>query len=497
MTHRVIFYAQLYNLDFEQESGDLIADAAKSFKLNPDAGWLFIKILSQPGSARILRLMADLGLLQKIIPQFDELLCLVPGDAAHKYTVGEHSLRTVDQLQEILSEDNELLVDVFSRIQHFEVLFIAALMHDIGKLDSNNDHTKTGAFRAVKFAQMLSLPKEACEKIEFLVRNHLKMSETARFRDLQQRKTIQDFISVVDNLQILDMLLLLTIADYRAVGGKHWSQVQTRFLLELHERAASALRHPQNGDADLERHRKRVRRELCLANLPAEDVEEHCTSMPARYLLNTSPEELASHIGFIKGVREGTPAVDIRDDRSGQFTQITVVAKDMTGLLSMIAGVLYAVDVDVHAAQIFTRDSYEDNIAIDTLYVDFEGRQLAEMKKWQVEGELMSVLNGELTVSELLKRRKKNDFKVPTNLTIKSLQNVSDHESVIEIRAEDTPGLLYYLTRKISEQGLNIHNARVTTWGHEARDVFYVTKKHGDKLTDEDVEKLGTALLQY
>jgi len=490
---RLFQHAQSYHLRISRETADLIAEHAASYRHSLEAGRLFLETLAKPGAAEALRLMADMGVLQAIVPQFGELMYLVPGDAAHRFTVGEHSLRAVQELESILAEGSEQFADILSRIQHFDVLFLAVLLHDIGKLDSRRDHAKSGAFRAAKFAAQLGMSEDAVAKVEFLVRNHLKMSETARLRDLRQKRTISAFTAFVRDQQLLDMLFLLTIADSRSVGAAHWSQVQMRFLFELHERAMAALRSPNAPGPDIERHRSRVRRELCLANLPADEVDEHCSSMPASYLLNTPPEELALHIGHVRTVRGGSPAVDIKDEPGGQFTELTVAAMDMPGLLSKVAGVLHALSIDVHAAQINTRHSTDD-IAIDLLYIDFEGRQLAEMKKWQVEGELLNVLSGKISVDDLLKRWGKKEIKKPEGFGVKVLDNLSDHETVLEIRTDDTPGLLYYLTRKISELGFNIHSARIATWGHEARDAFYVTDPSGAKLTQAQADELAFAL---
>jgi len=479
---RVFQHAQSYGLRICRGAADLLRSAATDYQPNHEAAHTFLDTLSRRGASATLRSMADIGVLQAIVPQFDNLMKLVPEDLAHRFTVGEHSLRAVEQLEALFADDDERLGDILSRVQDTEALFLATLMHDIGKLDSKGDHSKTGAFRASKLARSLGMREESCAKVEFLVRHHLRMAETARLRDLAQRKTIRDFVSVVRDRELLDMLFLLTVADQRAVGSKNWSQVQVRFLFELHERASAAIRSPDAAGADIERHRQRVRKELRLSNLPDTEVDEHCASMPADYLLNTPPEELAAHIGYVRSVRSGQPVVDMRDDRTGHFTRLTVLSKDRPGLLSDIAGVLYATGIDVHAAQIFTRSSETDNIAIDVLYVDFEGRQLTEMKKWQVEGELLPVLSGEVTVDELLFRRGKKPFDSPENLRMNVQENLSDHETVIEFRAVDAPGILHYFTRRLAEKDLVIHNARVATWGHEARDAFYVTTREGNKL---------------
>lgn len=490
---RLFQHAQAYHLRFDRDTLDMVSDHAASFRLTPDASRCFLDLLSQPGAGNALRLMADAGILQKVVPQFGELMYFVPGDAAHKFTVGEHSLRAVEELEALFGSKDGQFAEVLSRIQHLDVLFLSVLLHDIGKLDSDGDHAKSGALQAARFAAQLGMADDAVSKVEFLIRNHLKMSETARLRDLHQNKTISSFAAIVGDPQLLDMLFLLTVADSRSVGSMGWSQVQTRFLEELYERARSAIRSPDAAGPDIERHRTRVRRELGLANLPADEVDEHCASMPASYILNTPPEELAAHIGYVRTVRGGGIAVDIRDEPAGQFTELTVVAMDIAGLLSKIAGVLYALGVDVHAAQIFTRHS-SDDIAIDRLYIDFEGRQLAEIKKWQVEGELMNVLGGSLAIDDLLRRMGKKAFRRPEEFAVRAVENLSDHHTVLEIRTDDTPGLLYYLTRMIAGQGLNIHSARIATWGHEARDAFYVTDSDSRKLSAEKVKSFSDAL---
>ncbi len=492
---RVFQHAQSFNLVFDHESADLIRNAARDAKLTPDLGHLFLDILSRKGASAALRSMSEMGVLSVVIPRFADLMYLVPSDAAHYFTVGEHSLRTVENLEDLLACDEEQFTDVFSRIQNFEVLFLAALLHDMGKLFSKKDHARTGAIRAANIATQLGMNAESCEKVEFLIRHHLKMSETARLRDLNRQKTIKDFTAIVNDLQLLDMLLLLTVADYRAVGSRNWSEVQIRFLMELHERASAALRLPDSACADIERHRARVQRELRLANLPSDEVDEHCNSMPPSYLLNTPPNELAAHIGFVKSVRNGNPVVEIKDDRTGRFTQITIAVYDRPGLLSDIAGVVHALNIDIHAAQIYTRLS-KDNIAIDFLYVDFEGRQLAEMKKCQLEGDLLSVLKGDIGVSDLLRRWGKEIKPDLSGLSITILDNMSDHETVLEVRGEDMPGLLYQLTKRISELGYDIHSARVATWGHEARDVFYITNRSGNKLSAAEMERLPKLLTE-
>ena len=494
---RMFRHAQEFRLAIAPETAELIAGCAENFRADAKSSRTFLDILSRPGAGAALRAMADLDILQAVVPQFGELLYLLPLDAAHRFTVGEHSLRTVEELEALFEERDERFADMLARLQNTQVLFLAALMHDFGKLDRSGDHSESGAYRAESFARSLGMSEDAGGVVGFLVRHHLIMAETARLRDLARPETIRNFVKVVSDPQVLDMLFLLTVADGRAVGSTNWSRVQLRFLKELHERAAAALRSGAVAGRDIERHRTRVRRELRLASLPAELVDEHCESMPAAYLLNTPPEELAAHIGYVRTARTGLPVVDLKDDRVGEFTVLTVVAPDRPGLLADIAGVMYALGIHVHAAQVFTRSS-TDRIAVDTVYIDFEGRPLTELKKCQAEGELLSVLKGELSVTRLLAklgRREYRDFREEwCKVDVKVVGNLSAHETVIEVHAPDEPGLLYRLTRTITGLGWNIHSARVAVWGDEARYVFYVTDRAGSRLSTRQVSLLRDRL---
>lgn len=495
---RVFRHARSYGLQIGREASNLLTASARDIQVNAQLAQEFLNILVHPNAAGAIRSMVETGVLQAVIPEFDLLMYTIPTDSVHQFTVGEHSLRAVEQLQALRNDPNEQFASAFSRVRNLEILVLATLLHDVGKLDPSRPHAKSGASTAVKIATRLGMSKRACAEIGFLVRHHLLMAETARLRDLARPKTIRDFVSVVRDQRLLDMLFLLTVADIRAIGSRHWSGVQIRFLLELHERAAAAIRSPVlSADADVEsylnRHHARIRRELSLSDIPPDEIDEHCASMPISYLLNMPMEEMAAHIDYVRSVRNGVPVAELKDDPAGHFTLLTIAAVDRPGLLSDIAGVLYALAIDIHAAQVFTRRAV-DNIALDMLYIDSDGYRLSQTEKRQLESALMSVLLGDTRVDELFARRRKSSSDSHTSATVTVLEDVSEHDTVLEIRAADRPGLLYYLTRKMSELGWNIHSARVATWDREARDVFYVTDHANNKLDSRQIERLSKAL---
>jgi len=287
------------------------------------------------------------------------------------------------------------------------------------------------------------------------------------------------------------MLYIFTTADILSVGSAAWSEIQGRFLRELYYRSERALisRTPLiDSEEDLDTYRRRVRRGLSLTNLPPGAVEQHVASMPAMYLLNTGPEEMASHIEFIQNALKGELSTDFRAQSGSDYTELTICVRDdpEPGLLSKIAGVLWALDVNVHTAQVFTRTDTE-KVALDTLYVDFEGQQLPEFKKHEVHRELRRVLLGEAVLDDLLAKKHKKLPEDYSSNSVQVLNDLSEIHSVVDVRATDQSGLLYRFTRAFALLGWDIHSARVSTWGSEARDSFYVTE-HGKKLAGGEAE---------
>ena len=489
---RVFKHAVELNLRVGREISDLIREfvsppnsSVVARQRRPSARVLreFVTLLSLPGCSKALEDMTRVGVLQWLVPEFGRLMHLVPGDAAHELTVGAHSLNMVTQLESFRESDDSLLREAYASVVKPEILYVAALLHDSGKAEDQGPHAAVGAKIAVSVCRRLGLRQDESSQIQFLIANHLLMSETARLRDLNQSRTVEDFVSKIDSVELLDMLYMLTVADVRSVGQETWREVHMTFLNELYQRSAVVLQGSLPTQFDLDKHRGRLVRELSLTNLPADEIDEHCRAMPAAYLLNTSPDDLAMHIGYVRNARKGKPIVRLAEDPSGRFTEITICTLDDScpGLLAKIAGVLAALDVEIHAAQVFTRES-TDRIAIDSLIVDYNRRPLMGVKRLQVQSELEHALSGQSEVASLFSRFGKKLKREVSLVNLKVMSNVSDQHTVIEIEAEDQPGLLYRLTSTISSLGWDIHSARVGTWGTRGHDAFYVTDSTGAKL---------------
>lgn len=471
------------------------------------AGRVFTRVLlAGRGVADAMDRLEESGALKWLIPEFGPLMTLIPYDAAHDFTIGSHSLHVVRNLEYF--KTNSSFPEgrrILSEVAHLEVLYLAGLIHDIGKQWPQGQHAETGADAAIKICERLGWDTERRDKVVFLIRNHLLMAETSRLRDMALEETTRDFVRCVPDMDCLHMLYLLTYADTAAVGAGVWTEVQGRFLAELYGRAELLLSAPPAEDGspppmlvpDLKRQRERIRKGLAQHNLPTDIILEHTRSLPAQYLLNTPLEDMYLHIAMIGRLRETfAPSCDFRNEYGADYTELTLCAYDdpKPGLLAKITGVLYAHDVNLHTAQVFTREA-SVRIAIDTLWIDCRGKPLSAHKRAELQESLRRVLLGEIGIGELLQVHKK-PLKEQIIYTAKLDENASERFSLLEVSAPDETGVVYRLSRAISALGWNIHAARLSVWGSRARDAFYVTGQDGGKVPAADVSRLLSLLPQ-
>ncbi len=473
--------AQKYGLDFSRSLENLAIDLVGQGACTHDditAAQCFTRILSNLGRVYpTLQRMADLSILEWYVPEFRGLMNLIPYDPAHDFTVGQHTLFVVRNLESILTwttADGEEAVEfrqVLEELPHPERLMLAALVHDCGKANPEVPHAESGEILARTIAQRLGWDSAACEDTAFLVKQHLLMAETSRLRDLNLDSTINDFCKVVNDEDRLNMLYLLTYADTRAVGNGVWTSVKGKFLRELWLRAGAMLYKPESSemeDKTLMRAQRRLHRDLTLQNLPADAVSEHIAAMPAGYLLNQPPNRIAVHIGFVDRVRQGEIIADFQDEPRAAYTELTVVAPDSPGLLSRIAGVLYHAGVVVHGAQVATRVSETDRIALDVVWIEHRGRQLLLGKQKEIRVKLLDALSPGTQLQAPVERP-------PKPVELLNIRNdISEAHTVIETSGPDEQGALYWPSAAIARLGWDVVSARSSTWQGAVRAVFYV-----------------------
>jgi len=498
--------AQRYELEFGDTLERAILNLLETHPVSTEhrqAADIFTRILASPrGVWHMLEKMATLGILGWMFPEVAGIMNLISYDPSHDYTVGQHTLYVIKNLDNLrlydVPEELKEYKQVMAEIPNREQLYLAALLHDAGKRYPEFPHSEVGETLARQVCKRLFWDDTATENVCFLVRHHLLMAEVSRLRDLNLEETIHYFTSIVDDMDRLHMLYILTFADTNAVAPGIWNQVKGKFLHDLLRRSERVLAGEESdeySDVALNRARRRLMKELSLENLPPDEVAEHVDNMPATYILNVDLNDIALHILYVRKAREGEPVIDFHDERNSTFTEVTICTQDdpVPGLLAKITGVFHASDLNVHSAQIFTRVSAEERIAIDSFYVDYRGKQLTSGKRKELATNLRSVLLGTTQLADLLSKRHKN-LEVGGSVERLVIRNdLASRFTVIEITAPDDRSFFHRICGGISSLGWDIHSARVSLFRGRIVASLYVTG--AETLSDDEAYALASKIM--
>jgi len=429
-----------------------------------------------------LRALESTGIFSNILPELANCKYLMPHDAAHRYTVYEHTLRALKEFEEI--PQTSPLFGIKQSLTDPITAAIAILFHDLGKADESAPHSETGAQIAQSIAKRFSFDHSLATNVEWLVREHLTMSQFIRVRDIDHPETIAEFAARVNDLERLKALTLLTYCDVKSVSPELWTPVQETYLLALFERTANVL---ENQFAEEQSEQVALDRVLSTAKASgvnqSKDIEEFLSAMPTHYLLSTPQETIFHHNDLFNSIERDTVIVEFLDRRDLNLTEITIAVHDRAGVLPDILGVLYAHNLSLQNIRCSTSES-TPAVVIDTFLISKGGAPLPHHHRAQLENHLKSVLLGEMNRDELLRRRGKDPDRRQQFFTMEVL----DRKPVIlEIRAPRGRGLAYRLSKAINEQGLSILSARLGQWAGSASAGFYVEDPSGQ---DIDLEEL-------
>ncbi len=476
-----------------------------SVRENEEANRLFLSILtSRRDPALMLRRMNEAGVLGRFIPEFGKVVAMMQFNMYHHYTVDEHLIRSVEALSEIdkgeMKEAHPLATKIMPGIEEREALYVAVLFHDVAK-GRQEDHSIAGARVARKLCPRLGLNHKQTEIVVWLIEQHLVMSMTAQTRDLHDRKTISDFADVVQSMDRLKLLLVLTICDTRAVGPGVWNGWKGQLLRTLYYETEILL---SGGFSDLpRRERATVAEEALFDALSFWEEKERKTYSSLHYqpyLLAVSLDDQVRHASFIRDTDRAGHALAtmVRTDAFRAITEITVLAPDHPRLLSIIAGACAAAGANIVDAQIFTTT---DGRALDTILIN---REFAvdedELRRAGTIGRMIEdVLSGKRRLPEVIatrakSRRKTKAFDIPPSVTISN--GLSNKFTVIEIECLDRTGLLADITAGLADLSLDIQSARITTFGEKVIDTFYVTDLVGQKVTNDNRQNTISARLK-
>jgi [protein-PII] uridylyltransferase len=434
--------------------------------------------------------------MDRFIDDFGQVMRFVPPDPAHKYTVGEHSLKIIEALERLrFGHDvaEQRFSELLAQCSHFDVLCLAALIHDIGKMQPGREHSETSRSMCGKISSRLQLAPEKQQLLDLLVGEHLLLVRTGRLHDLKSPAVIQSVAEKIPSLDALRHLYVFSYVDTRAVAETNWTTMDHRDLEELFRKVQNQLMGQSQDENDADKVEGRIgeiRHSLARSSESQSDetVRRHCDAMPASYILNTPLDEIAFHIRLLAGLEAEAVVLDLYNRPGDDYSELTVCAYDdpQPGMLAKITGVLYGCDADIQKAQVFTMNR-ERPVVLDTLCIRSAGMQVSEARARRIMTALKDVLGGKRSIDQFLHGMGKHP---PAGIPLDALDlrnDISEEHTVVHVIAHDLQGLLYLMTRAISRSGLHIHSARVATWAGRAENNFYVTTLSGRQIPDEDL----------
>jgi [protein-PII] uridylyltransferase len=493
---RIFRLAQKHNLAFHPAAMHAASRSLRLIdqKLRDDktANALFLEILTSEGAEVVLRRMNEAGVLGRFVRAFGQVVAMMQFNMYHHYTVDEHLLRCIGVLADIEagnSDEFAVASDLMKTIQpgHRTLLYVALFLHDIAK-GRVEDHSIAGARIARRFCPRLGLSAAETETVAWLVEQHLVMSTIAQSRDLSDRKTIENFAAVVQSLERMKLLHILTVADIRAVGPGVWNSWKAQLLRTLYYETEPVL---TGGFSEVNRQRRvelaqaEFRHEM--KNWDKAALDAYIARHYPAYWLKVDLPHKVSHANFLKSAHEADKAVatGVGFDTARGVTELTVLAPDHPRLLSVIAGACAAAGANIVDAQIFTTT---DGLALDTIAVsrEFDHNEDEARRALRIADSIERALKGELRLPDVMAKRAARKgrikaFAIEPEVMINN--QWSNRFTVIEVTGLDRPGLLYELTATISKLSLNIASAHVATFGERVVDVFYVTDLTGAQIT--------------
>ncbi len=450
-----------------------------------------------PGVA--LRSMQRLGLLTEVLPEFGLIDSLVVRDFYHRYTVDEHSLRTIEHLQELAEPPDERgahFAPLWKTAERMDLLILALLLHDLGKGMPVENHI-TGSLAALdSVAQRMCLLPEEVEEVYFLIEHHLNMSATVQRRDIFDPATVSAFADSVATQERLQRLCLLTYADIHSVNPEALTPWKAEMLWQLFVATSNHF------SRTLDRDRLHapdeipvVERVKALAgDATLEEIERFLEGFPRRYLAVHSAAEIAAHFALYRKLAADPVQTELLATRHG--FSLTLLTADRPALFATISGVLAGWGMNINKADAFANAA---GVILDTFhFADLHHTlELNPSEAERFRKSLADVVNGKAPLEPLLKSRESAVRGRAPKVTVETRINFDEassaHSTLLEIVTQDHPGLLHEIGSAMARLGCNIEVALIDTEGHKAIDAFYLTAL-GEKLTTQKQELLREVL---
>lgn len=499
----IFHVAQKYGLDIHPRALRMIWQNLKLIKgrtrNNERANAIFLDILTfKDGPGFALRLMNEVGVLGRFVPDFGRVVAQMQYDMYHVYTVDEHTIRAIELLSEVergtLAEEHPLANEIVHKVISRRVLYLSVFFHDIAK-GRKGDHSILGEEVAHKLCPRMGLSAAETETVAWLVRWHLLMTLSAFKRDLSDPKTISDFADQVQSPERLRLLLVLTVVDIRAVGPKVWNGWKGQLLRELYSRSEEYLLGGQV-KYETNHHVDRVIEDLrnALEEWPDDKFDAYSSRFYSTYWQAVATEDLVRNALMIDMADKFDDkfTVNIHIDDFQNISELSIYTEDYPGLFASLTGAIALSGASIQDARIFTT---KDGMALDTFKIqNAEGLVFKDKAKLEkLENNIKDTLAGKLKPREVfdrrrVKKRRTDIFKVEPRVLVDN--TASNSRTVIEINGWDRIGYLFDLSQVLVDLKISISSAHIATFGERAITVFFVRDLFGHKITNKKILKL-------
>ncbi len=490
---------------FIWEAKGIIATKGKDLLKSSGARELFLKIILEPANPKIIRLMLEMGLLTLFIPEFKRIRNLAEFGFYHVRTVDLHSLKALDVLYRIsqgaYDEQSPLFKDVFRDLEHQDWLFLATLLHDIGKGHGKN-HSKKGAELIPGILNRFGMGEKAAEVVSFLIVQHLFLINISQRRDLGDEKTSVQAAQLIQDKDALRMLFLLSVADSFSTGQMARSEWKIMLLIELFikvmrilDRGTLASRDATNEIAN----KKRALVKILTPRFSEKEILELIDQISSRYFLRNTLDDMSLHFPMALTLGNKRHSWHLQKLPNAPVTRVIQCTYDKPGLFSKMAGVFALHNMKILSANIFT---LKNGLAFDIYEVTNPLDPLHEAESWdKAHRDLSLALEDRLPLDELIREKGSavypDGYKSPMAKKVKIDNDISDFFTVIEISAGTRIDLIYDLAKKMFSLELDIRFARINSDEEKITGAFYVRDFAGQKVYgDEQTEKIRNEILE-